>query len=34
VRWVRWLVASMFLVIMAVMLWPQLALWLPTQLGY
>ncbi len=34
VRWVRWLVASMFLVIMAVLLWPQIALWLPTQLGY
>jgi tripartite ATP-independent transporter DctM subunit len=34
VRWVRWLVASMFLVIIAVVLWPQLALWLPTRLGY
>lgn len=34
VRWVKWLVASMFLVIMAVLTWPQLALWLPTSLGY
>jgi tripartite ATP-independent transporter DctM subunit len=34
VRWVKWLVASMLLVIMAVIAWPQLALWLPTQLGY
>ena len=29
-----WLVAAMFLVIMAVMIWPPLALWLPTTLGY
>ncbi|MDP3617094.1 MAG: TRAP transporter large permease [Rhodoferax sp.] len=34
VRWVLWLVASMFIVIVAVVLWPQLALWLPKQLGY
>jgi C4-dicarboxylate transporter DctM subunit len=34
VRWVKWLVASMFLVIAAVVTWPQLALWLPTRLGY
>jgi len=34
VRWVLWLVASMSLVILAVIVWPQLALWLPTQLGY
>lgn len=34
VRWVLWLVASMFTVIVAVVLWPQLALWLPKQLGY
>jgi len=34
VRWVKWLVASMFVVIVAVVTWPQLALWLPTQLGY
>jgi tripartite ATP-independent transporter DctM subunit len=34
VRWVLWLVASMSVVILAVIVWPQLALWLPTQLGY
>jgi C4-dicarboxylate transporter DctM subunit len=34
VPWVLWLVASMFVVILAVVLWPQLALWLPTRLGY
>ena len=34
VRWVKWLVASMLLVIVAVVTWPQLALWLPTTLGY
>jgi len=34
VRWVLWLVASMSLVILAVIVWPKLALWLPTQLGY
>jgi tripartite ATP-independent transporter DctM subunit len=34
VPWVLWLVASMFVVIIAVVLWPQLALWLPTRLGY
>jgi tripartite ATP-independent transporter DctM subunit len=34
VRWVKWLVASMLLVILAVVTWPQLALWLPTRLGY
>ncbi|MDM0045213.1 TRAP transporter large permease [Variovorax dokdonensis] len=34
VRWVRWLVASMVLVILAVSAWPQLALWLPERLGY
>jgi tripartite ATP-independent transporter DctM subunit len=34
VPWVLWLVGTMFLVIIAVVLWPQLALWLPTQLGY
>lgn len=34
VRWVPWLVFSMFLVIVAVVMWPQLALWLPTQLDY
>ena len=34
VPWVLWLVASMALVILAVIVWPQLALWLPTRLGY
>ena len=34
VRWVKWLVASMFLVVVAVVTWPQLALWLPQRLGY
>ncbi len=34
VRWVLWLVASMSLVIIAVIVWPQLALWLPARLGY
>lgn len=34
VRWVLWLVASMLIVIVAVVLWPPLALWLPKQLGY
>jgi tripartite ATP-independent transporter DctM subunit len=34
VRWVLWLVASMALVIVAVIVWPPLALWLPTRLGY
>ena len=34
VVWVRWLVAAMFVVIVAVVGWPQLALWLPGKLGY
>ena len=34
VRWVKWLVASRFIVIVAVLTWPQLALWLPQRLGY
>ena len=34
VRWVLWLVAAMFVVTLAVMTWPQLALWLPQKLGY
>jgi C4-dicarboxylate transporter DctM subunit len=34
VRWVLWLVASMSVVIIAVIVWPQLALWLPARLGY
>ncbi len=34
VRWVLWLVAAMLLVIVCVIIWPQLAMWLPGQLGY
>ena len=34
VRWVVWMLASMFLVLVAVLVWPQLALWLPHRLGY
>ncbi|AMM24162.1 TRAP transporter large permease [Variovorax sp. PAMC 28711] len=34
VRWVGWLLFSMFLVMVAVIIWPQLALWLPHKLGY
>lgn len=34
VRWVLWLVGAMALVIAAVILWPSIALWLPTRLGY
>ena len=34
VRWVVWLLASMFVVLVAVLVFPQLALWLPNKLGY
>ncbi|MBS0428038.1 MAG: TRAP transporter large permease [Proteobacteria bacterium] len=34
VRWVGWLLVAMFLVMVAVIAWPQLALWLPHKLGY
>lgn len=34
VPWVGWLLAAMFAVMVAVIAWPQLALWLPAQLGY
>ena len=34
VRSVLWLVAAMLLVIVCVIIWPQLAMWLPGQLGY
>jgi tripartite ATP-independent transporter DctM subunit len=34
VPWVLWLVAAMALVIVAVILWPSIALWLPARLGY
>jgi C4-dicarboxylate transporter DctM subunit len=33
-RWVIWLLAAMFVVLVAVIVFPQLALWLPHQLGY
>ena len=34
VRWVGWMLFSMFLVMVAVIVWPELALWLPRYLGY
>lgn len=34
VRWVVWFLASFGLAIVAVMVWPELALWLPRYLGY
>ena len=34
VRWVGWLLLAMFLVMVAVIIWPELALWLPRKLGY
>jgi len=34
VRWVGWLLVAIFLVMVAVLIWPQLALWLPAKLGY
>lgn len=34
VRWVVWMFASMFLVLVAVIAFPELALWLPRKLGY
>jgi tripartite ATP-independent transporter DctM subunit len=34
VRWVGWLLLSMFLTLAAVVLWPDLALWLPRHLGF
>lgn len=33
-QWVLWLLAAMFVVLVAVILFPQLALWLPHELGY
>ena len=33
-RWVGWMLFAMFLVMVAVIAWPQLALWLPARLGY
>ena len=34
VRWVAWMLAAMFLVLVAVIAFPELALWLPRKLGY
>src|SRR5688572_27665259 len=34
VRWVGWMLVAMFLVMVAVIAWPPLALWLPAKLGY
>ncbi len=34
VRWVVWLLASMFIVLVLVIVFPELALWLPRYLGY
>ncbi|MDA7417843.1 TRAP transporter large permease [Xenophilus arseniciresistens] len=34
VRWVGWMLFAMALVMVAVIAWPQLALWLPNKLGY
>lgn len=34
VRWVVWMMAAMFMVLVAVIAFPQLALWLPHKLGY
>ncbi len=34
VRWVGWMLLAMFLVMVLVIAFPQLALWLPTRLGY
>lgn len=34
VRWVGWMLVSMFAVMVAVIAWPELALWLPRHLGY
>ena len=34
VRWVGWMLFAMFLVMVAVIAWPPLALWLPNKLGY
>ncbi len=33
-RWVIWLVLAMCLAMIAVVVWPQIALWLPARLGY
>ncbi len=33
-RWVGWMLFAMFLVMVLVIAFPQLALWLPPKLGY
>ncbi len=34
VRWVVWMLGAMFVVMVAVIAFPELALWLPLKLGY
>jgi TRAP-type C4-dicarboxylate transport system permease large subunit len=34
VRWIGWLLAATLVVTAAVIVWPELALWLPRKLGY
>jgi len=34
VRWVGWLILTMFMTLMAVVIFPELALWLPRRLGF
>jgi tripartite ATP-independent transporter DctM subunit len=34
VRWIGWLLAATLVVALAVIVWPELALWLPRKLGY
>lgn len=34
VRWIGWLLAATLVVTLAVIVWPELALWLPRKLGY
>jgi len=33
-RWVLWLILTMFLTLAAVVVWPELALWLPRRMGF
>ena len=34
IPWVLWLVAAMMVTLLLVVIWPQIALWLPQRLGY
>jgi TRAP-type C4-dicarboxylate transport system permease large subunit len=34
VRWVGWMLLAMFVVMLLVIAFPQLALWLPAKMGY